>query len=289
MTDHNTDETVPTTRRREIVLINKGEDKAPTFWEKAERAAKIVSLVGIPAVVALFGWIIQQSLADKTVNKNYVQIAVSILSDPETASDSGLREWAVELLNKTSPTKFSASAAEELKTGTASLPRSPMNDAIVHSTLADSYLTSGDFERALEHSQRSLEMKRRILGDDNPEIAVAFANLRMLHRSLGDFEKANSALTHSLAIYEDQLGDGHPQYAIACSNLAILRLETGELNDAKNLFEKSLNIFESRNDELSSKATLVNLLRVYDSLDDKDSADRIRTKLNKLIESPNEK
>jgi hypothetical protein len=50
-------------------------------WDGIEQAAKILSLVAIPIVVALFGWLIQDAVAKRHVSQEYVKLAVSILNE----------------------------------------------------------------------------------------------------------------------------------------------------------------------------------------------------------------
>jgi len=100
-------------------------DRRPSAdkWSRAEAIAKIVSLVAIPIILAVVGWLVQDKLASSTVSKDYVQLAVSILSQPkQTDIDPALRSWAVELLNHNSPVKFSTEIARQLQSGGATLP-----------------------------------------------------------------------------------------------------------------------------------------------------------------------
>lgn len=121
--------TTPT--RREIILVNKSEEsetskKSP--WKTIESVSKTLSIAAIPVVLAVGGWIIQQRLQDQTVSKDYVQLAVSILKEPESSpikpDRTAMRAWAVKLLNDNSPTKFTPEVSEQLRTGQAQLPAS---------------------------------------------------------------------------------------------------------------------------------------------------------------------
>lgn len=109
--------------RREIVLINKSESQSSDKWTTIERVSKVLSIAAIPVVLAVGGWIIQRQLQNQTVNRDYVQLAVSILKEPDTAKiKPQLRDWAVDLLNANSPTKFSSEVAKQLKSGETTLP-----------------------------------------------------------------------------------------------------------------------------------------------------------------------
>jgi len=88
----------------------------------AEKVTKILSLVAIPIVLAVFGWVIQNRLSERNVSQEYVKLAVSILEKPKSSDvPSGLRDWAVDLLNQNSPTKFSSETIRQLKTDEISL------------------------------------------------------------------------------------------------------------------------------------------------------------------------
>jgi WD40 repeat protein len=82
-----------------------------------ESIAKSLSLIAIPIVVAVGGWFIQRSLSDQSIKKDYVNIAVSILQKTEKETGPELREWAADLLNDNSPTKFSPQTLAQLKSG----------------------------------------------------------------------------------------------------------------------------------------------------------------------------
>jgi hypothetical protein len=101
------------------------DSKQISTWDTIERAARTLSIVAIPVVLAVGGWVIQKRLADQTVSRDYVQLAVSILKEPEGSNiKPEMRIWAVQLLNDNSPTKFNAQVAEQLQSGKVQLPES---------------------------------------------------------------------------------------------------------------------------------------------------------------------
>ncbi len=72
--------------------------------EKFELVTKILSNIAIPLTIGIFGWQIQAELSEKSLKKEYVQLAVGILSNPAKNKDTeALREWAIELLKVNSP------------------------------------------------------------------------------------------------------------------------------------------------------------------------------------------
>lgn len=82
-------------------------------------ALKAISIAAVPVVLAVGGWYIQRQLQNQTLSRDYVQLAVSILKEPDSAAQTNpvLRAWAVDLLRENSPTRLSDQLVEQLKTG----------------------------------------------------------------------------------------------------------------------------------------------------------------------------
>lgn len=109
----------PTARRANPITAQ----KSVGVWDTIERISKAVSIALVPVVLAVGGWAIQQELQDQTIKRDYVQLAVSILKEPDAAKISpAVRRWAARLLNDNSPTKLDSTALSELSTGSATLP-----------------------------------------------------------------------------------------------------------------------------------------------------------------------
>ncbi len=90
---------------------------------KSIELIKAISLLLIPLVIAGGGWMIQKSIQNSNLDRDYVQIAISILQDKD--SSEGLRTWATEILNKKSPVPLQNSLAKTLINGSSSLPSFP--------------------------------------------------------------------------------------------------------------------------------------------------------------------
>ena len=107
-------------------VIPESTDKSarPQKWlDSAERVSRTVSIAAIPVVLAVGGWVIQRQLQNQTVSRDYVQLAVTILGNPDKSKvRPELREWAVNLLDDNSPTKLNAKAKASLASGEAMLP-----------------------------------------------------------------------------------------------------------------------------------------------------------------------
>jgi|HubBroStandDraft_6_1064221.scaffolds.fasta_scaffold314377_1 WD40 repeat protein len=91
----------------------------------AEQIIKIFAIGAIPIVVpislAVYSAKVQAGAQEETINRDYVQLAVSVLKDKKDV-DPGIRDWAVDLLAEHSPTKFKPEVIAALKSGAVSLP-----------------------------------------------------------------------------------------------------------------------------------------------------------------------
>jgi hypothetical protein len=104
---------------------NEAAAQAGGWLESAEKISRILSVAAIPVVLGIGGLIIQRQLQKQTVGAAYVNLAVTILENPDRSKVPGeLREWAVDLLNDNSPTKLNSKAADSLKSGAVTLPTS---------------------------------------------------------------------------------------------------------------------------------------------------------------------
>lgn len=96
---------------------------APNNWlDTAEKLSRILSIAAIPVVIAVGGWLIQRQLQDQSIRRDYVQLALSILQNPDPSKvPPEIRDWAVDLLNENSPTKLNSQAIQKLKSGAITL------------------------------------------------------------------------------------------------------------------------------------------------------------------------
>lgn len=110
-------------RIRKFSLEHRYEEQPINGWDKAERLIKVVSIVAIPVVVAIGGWAIQDTVSKRTIGKDYVSLALSVLTKKDKEHEK-FRPWAVKLVNTNSPVPFSDELSKQLSEGEVSLPYS---------------------------------------------------------------------------------------------------------------------------------------------------------------------
>jgi len=101
----------------------RAEPAKPDAWDRVETVSRTLSIAAIPVLLAVVGWLVQRQIQKQSVGKDYVQLAVSILREPDSSKvNPELRGWAVDLLNAYSVVKLSDAVSTVLKAGQATLP-----------------------------------------------------------------------------------------------------------------------------------------------------------------------
>jgi CHAT domain-containing protein/tetratricopeptide (TPR) repeat protein len=104
----------------------------------------------------------------------------------------------------------------------------------------------GDFAHAELLFRESLEMQRKLLGNDNLDTAGSLANLASMYSLTGDRARSKELYRESLAIKQRILGPDHPGVAMTLSNLASVCTYSGDCTQAEDLLRKVLDIQKRR-------------------------------------------
>lgn len=77
----------------------------PDLLPRIEAYVRIFSAIFIPIAIAFTGWWVQSSVAEATIKKDYVAMAMGILK--EGKADPEMITWASEVIRQNSPTPLS--------------------------------------------------------------------------------------------------------------------------------------------------------------------------------------
>lgn len=84
-------------------------------WEQAKTISTIVATVVIPLTIAFSSNWFAQVQKDKELQMKYISLSIQILSSPPSQSDSAVRQWAINIINKYSEVKMGEKAEVELQ------------------------------------------------------------------------------------------------------------------------------------------------------------------------------
>jgi tetratricopeptide (TPR) repeat protein len=78
-------------------------------------------------------------------------------------------------------------------------------------------------KKALPWCEQCLEVTKKRLGEEHPDVAQSLNNLALLYNSQGRYSQAEPLLIQALYILEQRLGVNHPNTVSCRESLAYLR------------------------------------------------------------------
>ena len=110
--------------------------------------------------------------------------------------------------------------------------------------LATNYLRLGNYQTAISHAEKALEICHEKLSATNPEVSYAYNGLGNIYRNMGNYSLAIKYYQQSKDIKIKNLGENHIDVTKAYNNMAIAYNLQGNFNLGINLFIKALRIRE---------------------------------------------
>ena len=108
--------------------------------------------------------------------------------------------------------------------------------------LGNFYYGQGLYEQAEPFDKQRLEVTRRRLGEEHPDIAESLNNLAYLYKYQGRYAEAELLYLQALELYKRLLGENHPDVAISLNNLAELYRSQGRYEEAEPFFLQALEL-----------------------------------------------
>jgi eukaryotic-like serine/threonine-protein kinase len=99
-----------------------------------------------------------------------------------------------------------------------------------------------DYQGALEQHLRALALKRRILGDEHPEVAASLLRIATVRGELGALGEARADARRAVAIYRRALGPSHPRLVAALLNLGNFQYRDNDLQAALATDQRALDL-----------------------------------------------
>jgi serine/threonine protein kinase/tetratricopeptide (TPR) repeat protein len=150
------------------------------------------------------------------------------VSDPGEARGNSIT--AREVLDK---------ASKEIDTGLAQDPE--MQAQMMH-VMGDVYDNLGLYSRAMSLEQRTVEIRKRVLGPDNPDTLKSQANLAVLFARSGHYPEAEKLARETLETSRRVLGPDNPLTLGLTTNLAILLDREGRFPESEQLAREALDM-----------------------------------------------
>ncbi|MDY7109629.1 MAG: serine/threonine-protein kinase [Planctomycetota bacterium] len=118
----------------------------------------------------------------------------------------------------------------------------PLVEASIRITLGNTYRGLGDLASARPHLERALQIRRRDLGEEDPDTLSAMSSLAELYQDQGRLEEVEPLFVKTLRIRRRTLGEEHIDTLGSMHNLAELYWNQGRYEEVEPLFERTLEI-----------------------------------------------
>ncbi len=105
------------------------------------------------------------------------------------------------------------------------------------------YFKQGRYGEAELPFQQALTMRKRLLGEDHPDIAQSLHNLATLYSNQGHHSEAEHLSKLALVMRKQLLGDEHPDVARSLKSLGILHYNQGRYREAQTLLLQAQPIY----------------------------------------------
>jgi serine/threonine protein kinase/tetratricopeptide (TPR) repeat protein len=202
-----------------------------TFAVRASRQRQIAQDEAARAEAAMLKEA-QQRLAAERNQEKAQQIQYFLQRMLESVTPATARDRDVTLLREM--LDHSARAADK------ELSEEPEVLAAVRSTIGITYLGLGLFDEAEKHLTASLEMRRRLLGDEHIDVADNLSTLGSLKCQTSDYAGARTMLEEAVAIKRKLLPEDDPGLDSTLNNLANALDNLGKFEEAEKIHREVL-------------------------------------------------
>jgi tetratricopeptide (TPR) repeat protein len=160
----------------------------------------------------------------------------------------------------------------------------PVLEAKIRHTIGRTYQDLGLFPEAEQAYERAIELRRRLLGAENPTTLSTMQDLGELYWLEGNYQKSAEFLAPLLEIQRRVVGSQHPDTLQTMNDLATAYDEQGKYAEAERLYE---DLVESRRrilgeDDRETLNAMNNLAVVYDDQGKRQKAEALYRKVLEL-------
>jgi non-specific serine/threonine protein kinase/serine/threonine-protein kinase len=118
--------------------------------------------------------------------------------------------------------------------------KQPLVEASIRQTIGTTYSDLGLYAEARPHLERSLEIRRRVLGLENPDTVRSMWRLAKLHALRQEYEPARTLYQETVEIQGRILGVDHPDRLETMQDLGWLMAMRGQLAEGEKLVVEAL-------------------------------------------------
>ena len=164
-------------------------------------------------------------------------------------------------------------AGEDIETN---LKDQPEVEASLRSTLGNTYVNLGEYDKAKPFLDDALAINKKIYGNESKETAYSLHDLGLYFDWVGDYKKADSIYSISINILRKVLQHPTKQFSNVLNDQALIKMYYGKNDAAKKLFNEALDVaLQSHGEKDKNTAVIMNNLALnYTDAGDLDKAEK---------------
>ena len=228
--------------------------RPPGTWYQLHKFAKRNKLLvgGVAAMLLLLagGVVTSTFFAVRAERQRVVAQAEKVRADEQAAVANAVNEFLGDMLSAADPNRLLGEKVTVLeatqeaikKLDSGALKDQPRVESAVRHTIGLTQATLGRFDDARASLRVALEIDRKTLPADHPDIASSIERLALVLEDHGDFAEAEPLLRDALRIRRKVLPAGHPEIAVSLSNLGKMLSSLGQEKESETLLREALDI-----------------------------------------------
>ena len=173
-------------------------------------------------------------------------------------------------------------AAEDVET---ELIDQPEVEASIKSTLGNTYVNLGEYDKGKPFLIEAYETNKTIYGERSKETAASIHDLALYYDWIGEYHIADSLYGKSISIFKEVLTEPTKIYADALNNYAIVKMNFGDNDQAQKLYLEAIEISKIVEGEKNRNVAVMmnNLAISYMDIGKLDEAEEYYRKSLKII------
>jgi len=158
--------------------------------------------------------------------------------------------------------------------------------AVIYTNLANLYFEQNLIQESESYHQQALDIRRHLLGDNDPAVAQSLYNLAVLYDETEKFDQAKPNYEQALKIWYEQYGPNHSYVANTLNNLANVYAALGDSDSAVEMHKHSLKIRREIYGSMHAETarSLINLGKLYVKISRYNDAEPIYIEAIKIAE-----
>lgn len=161
----------------------------------------------------------------------------------------------------------------------------PEVEASIRSTIGNTYVNLGEYDKAKPFLDKALEINQKVYGPESEQVAFNIHDFALYYDWVGEYKIADSLYNKSIKILRKVLKQPTKRFADALNNYGIIKMYFEKYDEAEKLFTEAIDIaLSAYGEKNTTTATFMNNLALnYTDAGNLDEAEKYYKKSMKIL------